>query len=252
MQQHAKNYQGLMNLIKRGRDPYTNGVPFKSFARLYLQRDSNTISLHVRDKHIADVTPDDELTFVATPATIWSVGNTLSGSFSNLLPVMFANFDKGRYRVVPLPPPGWRWSEIRELARKGQEYFQHLKLDLKNNRIINTKDMKPVVDTDKRKQWVRNLATYRMRLRTMAKLGVFDSMDPPRKNLDSKTINALADAIMAQDYSQPVLTMLVGCTKTWKYRQLCRGDAVVHVFNGAVQNNSRDMRLHLGVISVQD
>jgi hypothetical protein len=216
----------------------------------------------VHDDKICVVSSDNILTFIATDRTIRRQQYTLSGSFRSFLPVHFFNFDKGRYRVVhetavPKKQIKGYDGEVFEhpdwiaLRKCGQEYFQHLKLDLCTGKIINPKDMAPDVNDDRRKEWLRNLKAYRLRLRAMARVGAFDNIEVARSYRswwDGTQLNKLAEAIMSQDFSPETMKLLTDRTGAYKYRNMPRSVAVVDVFESAVKSNSRDMRLHLGVL----
>ena len=243
-----RDCKSIREYTMEGRWPSTLGRPYRSFARLFARDEK--VEVHVHKTHVLNVYPDDAVEFVATTRDILGVAVTLSGSLPRVLPIEFINFDTKRYRVRGRNN---RMSWL-EASRTQQEYFQHLRLNLKTGEIINPKDMSPIVNDDKRKAWIRNLKAYRQRLRTMAKIGVFDNMAPASRHgwMGQENIKRLAEAIMAMDFSEEVLELLANATGRWKYRNQTMGDAVMDVFNSTLQNNSREMRLHLGVISIED
>jgi hypothetical protein len=253
------DYKHALRFAEAGRSPWKHGRPYRSFGRLYLGKDEDNqtvISFWVHDVQVCTMTPDNIVTFTATPAQIRSVGPSLAGSFSSMLPALFVNFATGRYKLwskeLPMQEGRHAYTDWRRLRSEGQEYFQHLRLDIVNGVIVNTKDMTPTVDNDKRKQWTRNLKAYRYRLRVMARLGTFDNMQRERTWWDKDSIHMLAEAVMKLDVSPDIMQMLVNQTSSWKYKDMPRGEAVLQVFNSAVQTHSREMRLHLGVLVNQD
>jgi hypothetical protein len=252
----------ILDFAMAGRSPYKLGVPFRTFGRLHVNKEHTEITFSVHDDKICVVSSDNILTFIATDKAIRRQQYTLSSSFRSFLPVRFFNFDKGRYRVVhdsAMPKrtgtcydgKTFVYNDWRALRKSGQEYFQHLKLDLCTGKIINPKDMAPDVNDGRRKEWLRNLKAYRLRLRAMARVGAFDNVERERTYhswWDGTQLNKLAEAIMAQDFSTETMKLLTARIGAYKYRTMSPGEAVVEVFESAVKSNSRDMRLHIGVL----
>jgi hypothetical protein len=256
----------ILDFAMKGRSPYKNGVPFRTFGRLHVNEEHTEITFSVHDDKICTITSDNVLTFIATDKTIRTQQYTLSSSFRSFLPVHFINFDTGKYkvchegttpkrRVMSYDGQYYEFNDWNALRKSGQEYFQHLKLDLCTGKIINPKDMAPDVNEDRRKEWLRNLKAYRLRLRTMARIGAFDNVVRERSYhnwWDGTHLNKLADAIMAQDFSPEAMQLVIARMGAWKYRTVPPGEAVVDVFESAVKSNSRDMRLHLGVLVAKE
>jgi hypothetical protein len=243
-----RDYAEMYDYVSGGRSPHREGRKFTSAFRLFLRDDH--IEIHNHSLKLAKLYSDDTLEFVATPNQVWSAGNSLAMNFTKVLPVAFHNIDKGRYKIIsPLKSAIWQ--------RDTQEYFQGLILNLKTGEVINPKDMTPVTDEDKRKQWLAGLKSFRLTLRAMARVGVFDAKkdDAPRYSpyFSSDDLCDLANAIMTGEVSEDIARMLRYKTSEWATRKYSSyGEAVVGVFENAVKSNSRRLRTFVGVISLKD
>lgn len=234
--------------VNEGRTPRDKGRKYTSAFRLFLRDDHIEVRNH--GMSVAKLYPDDTLEFIATTKQVWAAGNSLAMNFTKLLPVIFSNFDTGRYKVVS-PLKG----SVRQ--REAQEYFQGLILNLKTGEVINPKDMTPVTDEDKRKQWLAGLKSFRLRLRAMARVGVFDAYNDGKSRYHTYSsaddLNALAEAIMSGEVSEGMVDMLGHKVSSWTARKYTSyGEAVVAVFENTVKSNSRTLRTHVGVISLKD
>lgn len=243
-----KSYAEMHEYVSEGRSPRGSGRKYTSAFRLFLRDDHIEINCH--SLKLAKLHPDDTLEFVATTRQVWAAGNSLAMNMAKLLPVIFRNFDTGRYKVVsPLKGSVWQ--------RDAQEYFQGLILNLKTGEVINPKDMTPETNEEKRKQWLAGLKSFRLRLRAMARVGVFDAQknDAPRHSpyFSADDLNALAEAIMSGEVSEDIARMLRYKTSEWTaHKYSSYGEAVVAVFENTVKSNSRTLRTHVGVITIKD
>lgn len=243
-----KSYAEMYDFVSGGRSPRSAGRKFTSAFRLFLRDDHIEVRNH--SLTLAKLYPDDTLEFIATTKQVWGAGSSLAMNFTKLLPVICRNFDKGRYKIVsPLAGNVWQ--------RDTQEYFQGLILNLKTGEVINPKDMTPVTDEDKRKQWLAGLKSFRLRLRAMARVGVFDAYNDGKSRyhtyFSADDLNALAEAIMSGEVSEGMVDMLGHKVSSWTARKYSSyGEAVVGVFESTVKSNSRTLRTHVGVISLKD
>lgn len=258
-------FKDILDFTLRGRSPYKHGVPFRSFGRLHVDLKHTEITFSMGKDTICTVSNENILTFVATPEVIRRNQYTLSSSFRVFLPVHFLNFDVGRYKVsheagfsrcMHTFNDGATYEAVnwRDVRKSGQEYFQHLKIDLCTGKVINPKDTTPTVDEDRRRAWMKNLKAFRLRLRTMARIGVFDNAESAKTHgwWDEDDVHCLADAIMAQDVSPAVLQLLIDRARSYRYRRLSRGDAVMTVFESVIKTYSLSIRLHLKVLVVKE
>ena len=263
-----KSYAEMHEYVSEGRSPRGSGRKYTSAFRLFLR--DNHIEINCHSLKLAKLHPDDTLEFVATIRQVWAAGNSLAMNMIKLLPVDFQNFDTGRYKVVhesawtKLPSYGGyttaeydaRYKAYLAMRKEAQEYFQGLILNLKTGEIINPKDMTPKVNEDRRKQWLAGLKSFRLKLRAMARIGVFDAY---REKLDyhpymsEENLKQLANCIMGGDVPPEMARALACNTSYWianKYSSF--GEAVVHTFESTVKSNSRTLRSHVGVITIKD
>jgi len=264
-----KSYKSMHEFVSEGRSPRLDGRKYTSAFRLFLRDDHIEICNH--SLKLAKLYPNDTLEFVATTDQVWGAGNSLAMNMIKLLPIDFQNFDTGRYKVVhesakaTLPSFGGYTTEEYsarhkawlQLRKATQEYFQGLILNIKTGEVINPKDMTPVTNEDKRKQWLAGLKSFRLRLRAMARVGVFDAYNNGKPNyhayFSADNLNALANAIMSGEVSEDIARMLSHNTSQWTARKYTSyGEAVVGVFENTVKSNSRTLRTHVGVISLKD
>jgi hypothetical protein len=261
-----KSYDIMLHWINAGRSP-EKGRQFNSSIRLF-KRDG-FIEIQNHGGAVAHMYPDDVVEFVLPPGAICS---SLTQQLPKVVPVNLENFDTGRYKVVahkainnitlPLKYTSGEYTEYHNkratLRREAQEYFQHLKLDLKTGQVINPKDMTPEVDTEKRKQWLAGLKSFRLRLRTMARVGALDSYISEANSryntfFSNDELELIANAIMSGEVSADVAKLLCYGTSRWKLRRTNNpSEAVIGTFENLVKSNSRELRLRVGVISMKD
>ena len=250
-------YADMLDYVKRGRSPTKLGRKVTSNTRLYLLEDGS-ITVHVHKIMLAIVTPDNMLEFTASHEQVWHAGHSLVWNIHKTLPVWFKNIDKGRYKLVvrediesvtDKSEPYYK--VIRKVTPLAQEYFQHLKLDLKTGKIINRKDMTPVVNEDKRKQWLSGLKKTRMNLRAQARVGALDGRHNSYHFLDAARTKYIADCIMAGQLDTVAVEYLIDTTSPWRARSYSTyGDAVVATFENFVKSNSRELRVMAGVLDI--
>lgn len=265
----AHSYDVLLRRVKKGRAPYTAGKPLNSATRAFLRDDPDypapVIDLYNHKTKFATVYPDNIMEFTQTERGFWSIAQSLTQVLGKVVPCYPHNFAKGRYRIITnktyddyLPKDRTAsWRDYRETYKHGQEYFQHLKLNLTTGEIVNAKDMTPVVNEEKRKQWLAGLKQFRVKLRAMARLGLFDGRDNIKSYIGSYIepiqLNYLAEAIMRGDCDEECQRILVNATSTWRSRRTNKpySMTVLDTFENTVKSNSRDMRNHVGVIDLQ-
>ena len=264
-----RSYDEAANWLSKGRWPNEVGREYVSRMRLY-QRDGH-IAIHHdnwrNDECIAKLTPDNVLELVATPQSISARGTSLSQQLEKVVPFRLCNFAVGRYKVVHMDEykrlPEWKdysdwgprhqiWLDIR---REAHEYFMGMRLDLSTGMVINTKDMTPNVDEDKRKQWTAGLKAVRLRLRAMERVGVFDQYAATVRSYAHNTRDDMvkaAEIIMTGEAPQELVEIIARNTSNWKAQQVGVGKAMMTAFENMLKSNSREMRLHVGVITLKE
>lgn len=253
-----RSHGEMLAFLKQGRSPTKQGRKVNSNTRLFL-RDGNVIEVQVHKTRLATISPDDIVTFTATPRQVWDKGSSIAWTLHKTLPVWVRNFDKGRYKVIVKEDldtvasgPGSYYDLVRPAQSIAQEYFQHLKLDLKTGKIINRKDMTPTVNEDKRKQWLTGLKKFRVQLRVQARVGALEGRFTSYQYLDSARTKHLADCIMTGQPDNDAIQHLIDATGTWRARNhTSYGDAVVVTFENFVKSNSRELRVMAGVLDIE-
>lgn len=263
----AHSYEQLLKRVKTARWPYEKGKALNSAMRGMLRDDPDyvapVIDLYSRKYRIATVYPDNIVEFVATERQFWSSASSLTQVLCKVVPVEPWNFDKGRYKMVTakdyadcVPNYDRSWQHYRAARNQAQEYFQHLKVNIETGEVVNPKDMTPVVNEDKRKQWLAGLKSFRLKLRTMARLGLLGNGETANKYRGYISIDEqkhLAEAIMRGECDPESVALLVAATSKWRVQRSGKtfGECVVDTFENTVKSNSRDIRAHVGVIDLQ-
>jgi hypothetical protein len=249
---------------------------YVSNIRLIQRYDHIDIDTDRRGYSLAKLYPDNTLEFIAEPSVINAQGASLAQQFAKVVPFDVVNFDTGRYKIVPtdkyadLPPyprshnqtmEEWRtqWDErskaLRKLKSEAQEYFMGMKLNIATGIVINPKDMTPDVDEDKRKQWTAGLKAVRLRLRAMERVGVFEqytSHIPSYTNLTRDDMHRFAEIIMTGEAPQELVEIIARNTSKWKANKVGVSKAMMTTFENLLKSNSRELRLHVGVISIKE
>lgn len=236
---YYRSYKELNDYLRRARDPVGKGRKFTSAFRLF----DCVGAIEVRNggRAIARVYPDDTVEFVATSRVIAVLGQSLSMNFLKVLPMDFVRIATHRYRVRPRGVP------------KGHEYFQHMRVNIKTGEIINPKNMEPVVDSEKRKQWLRGLKAFRLQLRAMARVGALEGKHDGYNYLNVERLKHISDCIMNGTVSPRAVDMLVSATSPWRSNgDSFYGETVVRMFESVVKSHSRELRNMAGVIDIPE
>jgi hypothetical protein len=259
------SYASARKFVDSARWP-EKGKKFNSSIRLSLLPNMD-IEVKSHAYTIAVLSPTNILEFVAPPSVISLQGTSLSQQFEKVFPLSFRNFAVGRYKVVHAKEydriPQYNvyttadyaerhktWLEIR---REAPEYFQHLKLNIATGEVINPKDMTPIVNEERQKQWRTGLKQFRTVLRAMARVGTFDNADLGYgAYLNDQARQMIAEAIMEGKVSEKVVEVLKNGTSSWKARRVGASAAVLATFENLVKSNSRELRAYVKVITMKD
>lgn len=234
---YYKSYEELNNYLRRARDPVVKGRKFTSAFRLF--NCAGAIEIRNGARAIARVYPDDIVEFIATPHVIAAQGQSLATNFWKALPMEFVRIATRRYRVRPRGVP------------KGHEYFQYMRINIKTGEIINPKNMEPVVDSDKRKQWLRGLKAFRLQLRAMARVGALEGKHDGYNYINFDRLKHISDCIMGGAVSPQAVAILVSATSPWRSAgDSSYGETVVRMFENTVKSHSRELRSMAGVIDI--
>ena len=190
---------------------------------------------------IARVYPDDTVEFIATSRSVACNGQSLSQNFWKVIPLDFIRIATNRYRVKARGPA------------IGHEYFQYMRVNLKTGEIINPKNMEPVVDTEKRKQWLRGLKAFRLQLRAMARVGALEGKHEHYHYINIERLKHISDCIMDGAVTPQAVDILVSVTSPWRADgESSYGEAVVRMFESVVKSQSRELRNMAGVIDIPE
>lgn len=175
-----KSYQQAQALFSKARKPEA-GKPLEARNwRLYKEGDSYTV--RVAGYPVALVQPDNTLKLVLPDDTSYSQAVTFK--FHEALPFVLARRSDKNYRIHPVLD-GWEgrhslaacgytgWSQFKT---DGYRLYEGLTFDLSTRKPVDYKEPKMVTDAARNLDWLRKSKALKLRLKTMAKLGAFDTI----------------------------------------------------------------------------
>ena len=190
-----RSYKEVANYYAGVRRP-TLGKPVSSFCRLWKEDDKFVFKLtwgvrwqeHTRPTPIAEVTPDDVLTFVLPYEKMLQSSNSLTTGLHKVFPAYLARQKKGVYRIGGVAEfqaarekmvetgnrspwrAQWVW-----LMTEAPRYFEGIKFNLVSSECLNPQpDPSVEVVPERRTQWLRDLRRYKRGLHTRIKVGALD------------------------------------------------------------------------------
>lgn len=163
------------------------GKPIRSWGRLFKVGDNFELKVSNYSETVCTITPDDKIIFNLSPERLRFISNTLSYCLSDVVPLEIMRIGKGRYRidhVVGLlnkvsnhSASGSSISKWFILKKESPEVYEGITFDLKTGECLNPrKDIFKSVNTEVRKQWVKDLRAFNLRIKTLDKLGVLDTL----------------------------------------------------------------------------
>lgn len=235
-------YKELHDYVRRARDPVGHGRKLTSAFRLFYH--GEYIEVVHDGRPFAKVYPDDTAELIMPTRQAINRGQSLSLNLWKVLPMQFLRIGNDRYKVKP------------KGHAKGHEYFQHMRINIVTGEIINPKSMEPVVDAEKRKQWLRGLKAFRLQLRAMARVGVFEGKHEHYQYINIERLKHISDCIMNGAVSPQAVDILVCATSPWRTERAngksTYGEAVVRMFESVVKSQSRELRNMAGVIDIPE
>jgi len=190
---HFRSYKSIANHYASVRNPAL-GKPVSSFCRLWKEGDKFVFRLtwgtHWQEPYqptpIAEVTPDDVLTFVLPYEKMLQSSNSLTMGLHKILPTHLARQKTGVYRIGGMDEfraareqargdrqhyrAQWNW-----LTTKAPRYFEGIKFNLVTSDCLNPRpDPSVEVVPERRTQWLRDLRRYKRGLLTRVKVGALD------------------------------------------------------------------------------
>lgn len=180
-----RSYADTEAHFKTCRSP-AKGKPLRSWARIFRNEDGS-FSFRAMGyngdagQEIGVLTADDVFTFTMRPHIARNTcAVTLAQSLYKAIPIMWQRVGIAKYRVhytgnIPKTDKGWvDWKYMRKDA---PEYFEGIKFNLKTGELVNAMPNVIVkVNDAKRKEWLTSLRKFKLTVKTMAKIGVFDTI----------------------------------------------------------------------------
>lgn len=257
------NYQTIYRHAASARDPIGNGKPVSESIRFYLRPHDTSVDIYCHNTLLGTISSDNVMEFTAAPKEIWRVGNSLAMTIRKLMPLHFHNFERGEYKVITRKNTANTnkatnysgQAGFREAAKTAQQYFQHLRINIETGEVVNPRDMKLSVNEEKRKIWLAGLKQVRLKLRTMARLGLLErNENRSYVYLNSDIIQHIAEQIMKGEVDDRLIDGITLATSTWTARRknITFSEAVYRTFEVAVKSNSKTMRQHVGVLDNGD
>lgn len=175
-----KSYQQAQALFSKARKPEA-GKPLEARNwRLYKEGDSYTV--RVAGYPVALVQPDNTLKLVLPDDTSYS--QVVTFKFHEALPFILRRRSADNYRIHPvlegwegrMTPTACAYTSWDEFNTKGYRLYDGLTFDLSTRTPLDYKEPKTVTDAARNLDWLRKSKALKLRLKTMAKLGVFDTI----------------------------------------------------------------------------
>lgn len=175
------NYSDAYEYARNARN-LEKGRPLKTNGRIYLK--GKTVEFHLFGTPVARISPDNLMTFVVTPEEIERMGMSYSMCIDNLLPIYWSRKRRHIYNLRCRKNIDWASLTYRERNLEWQkdkknaewsEYFTGIMFDLTTGACLNPQaPMLSQINNDKRKTWLSSRKKWVNKIKTMAKLGVFD------------------------------------------------------------------------------
>jgi hypothetical protein len=175
-----KSYQAAQLIFSKARKP-ESGKPLEQKPwRLYKEGDIYVVK--VAGYPVAWVQPDNTLRFVLPNDTSFS--QLVVFKLHEVLPFVMKRRSDKHYRVHPVLH-GWEggntlgacgyisWDQFNS---QGYRLYDGLTFDLSNRTPIDYREPQRVVDRSRNVEWLRKSKALKLQLRTMAKLGAFETI----------------------------------------------------------------------------
>ena len=199
------DYDSLYKLALKSRDPSNNGKFINSWLRLKI--DNEEPHLIIYGKKFMSVGKDNIATVHVDTNDVWHSPSVFVSAVSNWIPFMIERHRTGIYRImhkIEILREGkvfkgsnsYPWNVESHILKHGQVICKGLRYDLKMGKLLNPNtDHEPkrcVEDTDKRKEWRKNITAFKKQLRTRLRIGAVDTMIDKLLNADTtRCLNTL-------------------------------------------------------------
>lgn len=231
------SYKEVAEWYTKARNPDA-GRPVQSWARMFKVGDNYELRL---GKTVVGVfSPDNKFTFKMTSQEARNASITLSQALGRAIPFLWYRKATGRYVIKPTPQYaefqaknpnnqtyGWQYFNEQE----GYELFDGLSFDLTTYEPINAKpSLKDTeVDSDKRKEWLRSLKSFKQAVKVRARMGVLESL--------IQQVDRERQGVSRYDWEQPDWN-----AEVWQdtlYNALKNGDCSTELLKGFIKSVSR-------------
>lgn len=193
-------YQQMLEHFKTARTP-DKGKPVNHNWRLF--KDGDTIRIEFQGygtHHLADVTPDNIITFVATENHMLESSHSYVASFYRWFPFVVNRHRKGLYRIRSTKNldneiniavanetddiasdsswyGGGVYSTFNSVMNSGPAYFKGIQFNLLTGECLNQKTDDEFIEIPaKRKEWRQTLTAYKKGLKARAKVHALDAI----------------------------------------------------------------------------
>ena len=170
------SYQAAQEHMSRARNK-DKGRPMKGEGwRLFEDGDQYVVKLY--DREVGRFHPDNTFVFSLSGIAAYPVAQSLSATMHRNLPFRWVRFAKAKYRVEHTNNiPVTHWYAHFNKPTNAPEVYIGLSFDLFTGKCLNYKpDYKPKIDPVRRKAWLAASKAWKRKLKTMARLGVFDTL----------------------------------------------------------------------------
>lgn len=183
-------YEQMVASFETARYP-KKGKPINHNFRLFMADDNKTIKIVTfayGETVLAEVTPDNVITFVAPANHIIGLSQTYTASFYRWFPFMFHRHRKNLYRMEhtkrlsekldePLADGESSYSKYNKVLNEAPSYFQGIQFNLLSQECLNKRpDDKFIEIPEKRKEWRRALMAFKKGLKARAKVHALDGI----------------------------------------------------------------------------
>jgi len=213
------SYQAATEHMSKARSK-AKGRPMKGAGwRLFQDGDEYVVTAY--DVQVGRFLPDNTFMFTLTGEEAYRIAQTLGSTMSRNLPFEWTRYKKKAYRVDHTANIDGHVYQHFAKPTNAPLVYDGLKFDLFTGRCLNYKpDPKPVVNPDRRKEWLRASRAWKRKLKAAARVGVFDGLIAQEKAdrtpwgkrpfwSRDKELDILYKAIKDGDCSTDLLRMFV-------------------------------------------
>lgn len=240
------------------------GKPLQGWGNITKEGEKYVVSVYNRPLY--EYRPDNTIEFLLSGKDSRSIAITLAQVCRRHLPFIWLRKGVGQYLIIPDGHVNYNqgWEVAGEQFKNAPKYdlFKGLQLDLTGNYAINPKYPDDVVvDTDRRKVWLRTLKKYKQSAKVKAKLGVLDTIITA-VNEERKTVkqmpdwesdewqNKLYESILSETVTTDMLKAFVQSTARWSWHNAPRmtPKEVLDTISKTCGQYSKELRVRFGVL----